>query len=338
MRLRLACTALALGAIATQIRAADVDCAALSNAEQVSEVIARIARTDEAAMRQFMQGATCLDDPSRLAAGRAAGEFFDQKPREYLQLIATGEADDVSWLEALNFAPERLNPDPVARIAVFARRAETLQANSDLIAPAKYRHIRRKFQSRIEHLASNLARAFPDPLVMTDPLAGIEFDSGSVIIEPASPDWVPITKYAQGSDWWVFGSAQGAGSDLYLLISGFSFRFSTDRTEIEGIDADEGWVERVDIRDNRIEVLAPASEFFTSPRIPREVAAALCKDFVYRLSHVLKDGRLQRALDERLRREPDAGLAKPLRDAFIEAKFDVKGYREIPNREIPPTP
>ena len=56
---------------------------------------------------------------------------------------------------------------------------------------------------------------------------------------------------------------------------------------------------------------------------------ALCENAVERLGRVLKDGRLQRALDERLRREADAGLEKPLRDAFTKAGFDVKRYREI---------
>jgi hypothetical protein len=333
MRHRFACmAAFSLCALATRTPAAELDCVALelSNSEQIAAAVAQIARTDEAAMQRFMDGAACLDEDARVTAGRAAGEFFDQKPREYLKLIATVGAKDISWLEALIFAPERIHSDPVARIGVFARRAEVLQANADLIAPEKYKYVMREFQRQIEGLASNIGKRFPEPLVMIDPLTGIELDAGSARIEPVSPDWMPMTKLAQGPDWRVFGDAGGTDAGgLYLLISGFSFEFSPDGSAIEGVGSDEGWVENVDIRDNRVEVLAAASELFTSPRIPRNVAVALCQNTVDRLSRALGEERLQRALDERLRREPDAGFVKPLRDAFIKARFDVKRYREI---------
>src|SRR5205085_7034597 len=115
--------------------------------------------------------------------------------------------------------PETIHPDPVARIGVFARRADMLKANADLISAGKFEHIWRRFCVGIERLRTNIATRFPDPVVMIDPLARLEFDVSSVLIEPATPDWLSMTKYAHGTDLRVFAHAHGDDTEFYQLIA-----------------------------------------------------------------------------------------------------------------------
>lgn len=331
MRARLPClVALSICALSLQAHAAGVDCVALElgNPEQIATVVARIAHADEAAMRKFMEGTACLDEEAKVAAGRAAGEYFDQNPREYLALAATGRADDISWLHALIFAPEQLHSDPVKRIGVQARRLESLKANADLISPEKFASIEQKFMSVIGRLEANISSQFPEPLVMTDPLAGLEFDYASVRAIPIANDIIPVSALARGERWTAFAIVRTPDA-VYWVISGFSFKFSPDGSTLEGLAPDAGWIQVIHDEGKRLEVLGTPDELFTSPRIPRLVALGLCADAVATLDEMLPHGRLQNALNERLRHEPNAGLLKPLRDAFTNAGFDVKRYREI---------
>jgi hypothetical protein len=295
-------------------------------------MLLRIARADPAALSGSFGSVDCFTLPEYEPLSRAAGEYFDVRPRDYLLALAEAAVRPGSrvvaaeWLHALRVLPVRLIDDFV-RLEAIARRVGLYEAHAVLL-PAKLREpAGLLFGAVIGTRVDAVAAKLPPVKLMSHPLVALEFPLSEVRVSPASLNVLRIEDQLRSTRQVVLAEHRVAGSrESYSLVSAFRFVYSRAEPP-RPVDLESGaWV----VREKSGE---PLKVFDTQDQLyalPAEVVAGLCESAVWRMADLFgrKEG-LQAALDAHVARIPTASLRAPLRKAFETAGYDVRRYQAL---------
>jgi hypothetical protein len=328
--------------IATLVFLATAESVVAQSAEQCRELglaefnerralVLRLARADTAVLPSLIEGQRCFQPPEFDALARAAGEYFDVRPRDYLLALANAsrrrgsQVDVAAWLRALSSEPRRYVDDFV-RLEALQRRIGFFGAHVSVLATKFHADGWQAVTAPIEARRDAVIAKLPPVLRMADPLLALEFPLAGAQLEPAPAELLSVDDRLRGHRWSVFARAHGTSEhDRYWLISGMSFVFDDERDPPRPLDiaSDLGWVVRERTGEPRKVIGVTDNLYDLEP----EVVAALCEDAVRRLQDAL-GGResLQQGLDERISRNPAATLESPLRRAFEQAGYDVRRF------------
>jgi hypothetical protein len=328
-RFRRACYFTLFMAAVRSVSFADESC------HDADDLISRVARADESALREAQSRPDCFQgESSANALAAAAGEFFDAKPRRYIQTMGSDERHQELFLRSLKLPSLRLGDDVRSITEIFKNRILAIDANEDLLGALGRRDASFVLINSIDNHLRGFRKANPIPYPMVHPLLGVPMSRHFVSFEPLLGVWSAVEDLGR-ADLRTLAATWDRGPPPihYVVVGGFDFVFDGGSPKPNGLVPVVPWVQRVEGDQMRgpVEFLGPVSEMYSNPRIPADVIARLCDSVVSLAGGNFEyPDRLQRALDERIKREPGAGFPRPLRDALIRAKYDVRRYKAIP--------
>ena len=89
----------------------------------------KIASGNEASLRVGFYTAQCFGGGARVDFGRSAGQFFDKKPKEFLQEVKRSSVSMEMYVEIMVLFPESLIDDVSGQINAVVRRIRILEQN-----------------------------------------------------------------------------------------------------------------------------------------------------------------------------------------------------------------
>jgi hypothetical protein len=294
-------------------------------------LIQRFAASDADAMRQIANHLECFEPSEAMEASLAGMAFFDASPRRFLEILDELGDGKQELIKCIVFLPPALEGDLRGMVALIERRIRLFDENADLLGDRVLGRAVIFLHERVDYELKKPRNDFPEASNFTDPLLGVEYGAFGRW-EPIPLLFLTVGDEARGPHRRMFLSRWADGLQ-YMVIGGDEFIYEAGNPKPVGVRAGTAWLQTVDDRRARkvIEVLGPASDLFTNPRIPADVRADLCAAVVDSIDHhFLKAADFQAALDARLAKDPDAGFAKPLRDGLKAAGYDVRRYRELP--------
>jgi hypothetical protein len=295
-------------------------------------VLLRIARADPAALSASFGSVDCFTMPELEPLSRAAGEFFDVRPRDYLLGLAEAAAQPGSrvvaaeWLHALRVLPVRLIDDFV-RLDAMARRVGFYDAHVVVLPPKLREPAGMLFGPAIGTRVDAVAAKLPPVKMMSHPLIALEFPLNDVRVAPASLNVLRVEDQLHSTRQVVLAEHRVPGSrENYSLVSAFSLVYSRAEPPRPVDLESDGWVVR-EKSGEPLKVFDAEDQFYS---LPVEVVAGLCESAVWRMADLFgrKEG-LQAALDAHVVRNPTASLRAPLRKAFETAGYDVRRYQAL---------
>jgi hypothetical protein len=305
----------------------------LRNAQGISMLIKRVANAESTALKRAQAALGCFDQADTVRLSRACGEFFDARPREYLEGVR-GNSDDPTLLEAIAYPPEKLDGDAGRELELLKQRSIVFDTHRMVLDDSHQRFlVVLSFWDQVGKRTRESIEKLTKPRTHLNPLFGIEIERDKSAVEPTPLDFLSIADQARGD----FGISYAEFRDplepsrIYVVIGGEAFEYAKDDpARAIGYVHDPGWIERVVDQDRRtvVEKIGPASSLTTNEALPFSVRMGLLESAVRRLR--VDGDHLQQLFDERIAKHPEAGLAKPLRDALMKQGFDLRRYREIP--------